>query len=96
MKPLETDCDGSGSWWYGMGVYLSKNALATDGYPRSIYHGGANPDGDSATHFEADRQTKRGIVIMVNGEYEWSKQSVEYGASALVDDIQQAYSRHFK
>jgi hypothetical protein len=67
-----------------------------DGYPRSIYHGGANPDGDSATRFEADRQTKRGVVIMVNGEYAWTKQGVTYGANALVGDIKAGFDRHFQ
>jgi CubicO group peptidase (beta-lactamase class C family) len=97
MTPLEAACDGSGSWWYGMGTYLSKNVpFGPGGYPRSIYHGGANPDGDSATRFEADRQTRRGVVIMVNGEYTWTKKGVEYGANALVNDIAAAFSRHFQ
>jgi CubicO group peptidase (beta-lactamase class C family) len=96
MRPLEADCDGTKSWWYGMGAYVSKNIpFGTGGYPRSFYHGGANPDGDSATHFEANRQTKRGIVIMVNGEYEWKKHDVTYGANILVGAIQQAYGRRF-
>ena len=94
MKPLDADCDGSGSWWYGMGTYLSKDVL-TDGYARKFYHGGANPDGDSATYFEADRSGKRGIVIMINGQYEWKKKDVTYGSNALVDDIREAYWRHF-
>jgi CubicO group peptidase (beta-lactamase class C family) len=96
MQPLEADCDGSDSWWYGMGTYLSKNPFGLDGYPRTLYHGGANPDGDSATHFEVDRQTRRGVVIMVNGEYIWTKQGVGYGARALVDDIEAAFGRHFQ
>ena len=99
MKPLEADksCTGSSaSWWYGMGIYLSKNdPFGPGGYPRSVYHGGANPDGDSATYFKADRQTKRGVVIMVNGEYEWDKKKVTYGADALVDDISAAFDRYF-
>lgn len=94
MKPLPASCSGSSSAWYGMGVYLGTTVLS-DGYSRSFWHGGANPDGDSATHFQADRQTKRGIVIMVNGEYEWTKKDVTYGANALVDDIQEAFARHF-
>ena len=97
MKPLEADCDGSDSWWYGMGTYLSKNVpFGPGGYPRSIYHGGANPDGDSATHFEADRKTGHGVVIMVNGEYKWTKKGVGYGANALVGDIKAAFGRHFQ
>jgi CubicO group peptidase (beta-lactamase class C family) len=96
MQPLEAECDGSDGWWYGLGTYLSKTVLSgLDGYPRSLYHGGANPDGDSATHFEVDRQTRRGVVIMVNGEYTWIKKGVEYGAKALVDDIEAAFERHF-
>jgi len=34
-------------------------------------------------------------VIMVNGEYEWDKKDVTYGSNALVDDIKEAYARHF-
>ena len=81
--------------WYGMGAYLSTTAH-TDGLAQWFWHGGANPDGDSATYFEANRQTKRGIVIMVNGEYEWKKKDVTYGSNALVSDIKEAYARHFK
>jgi|GEM_PF-2493440 len=94
MKPLEASCDGTDSWWYGLGTRVSKDALA-DGYARKISHGGANPDGDSATYFEANRESKSGIVIMINGQYEWKKKDVTYGSNALVDDIREAYSRHF-
>ena len=96
MKPLEADCDGSDDWWYGMGTYVSKDdPFGSAGFPRRIEHGGANPDGDSATHFEADRKDRNGIVIMVNGEYEWKKNGVAYGSEELVDDIEAAFDLHF-
>ncbi len=97
MKPLEAKCGASdfGSW-YGMGVFLAiDDPFGADGYPRKFEHGGANPDGDSATHFEADRKNRNGVVIMVNGEYKWTKKGVTYGANALAKDMKAAFDRHF-
>ena len=94
MKPLP-DCGDGDSQWYGLGVKLGSNQPMADGFSRTLAHGGANPDGNSATEFKADRSTRRGVVVMVNGEYEWKKSDVVYGASALVNDIVAAFDRHF-
>lgn len=94
MKPLP-DCGDGDSQWYGLGVRLGSNQPMTDGFSRTLAHGGGNPDGDSATEFKVARSTRRGVVVMVNGEYEWKKSGVVYGASALVDDIVAAFDRHF-
>lgn len=88
------DCDG-GQADYGLGTGISADDIENDGYPESFSHGGGNPDGDSATYFYANRAEEDGIVIMVNGEYEWNQNSVTYGADALVNDIKDAYFRHF-
>ena len=94
MKPLP-DCDGGDSKWYGLGVGLGSNTPKADGFSRTLSHSGGNPDGDSATLFKADRSTRRGVVIMINGEYEWKKNGVEFGASPLLNDISAAFDRHF-
>ena len=93
-KPLP-DCGDGDDQWYGMGLWLSTTPFGTGGYSKTFTHGGANPDGDSSTHFEADRSTGRGVVIMVNGEYEWKKDGVVYGSNPLVDDIEEAFDRVF-
>lgn len=93
-KPLK-DCDDNDDTWYGLGVGLGSNSPLADGFSRTLSHSGGNPGGDSATLFKGDRSTGRGVVIMVNGEYEWKKNGVVYGSSPLVDDIKAAFDRHF-
>lgn len=95
MKPFLDTCDGGTSNGYGLGTFVTAAHLLADGYPRNLSHGGANPDGGSATFFFADRLDDDGIVIMVNGEYQWSQNGATLGANALVDDIKAAYFRHF-
>jgi CubicO group peptidase (beta-lactamase class C family) len=95
MKPL-ADCDDGDDTWYGLGVGLGSNApFGTGGFSQTLSHSGGNPDGDSATLFKADRSSRRGVVIMINGEYEWKKNHVVFGSSPLVDDIAAAFDRHF-
>jgi CubicO group peptidase (beta-lactamase class C family) len=95
MSPFLADCDGGKIGGYGLGTGVSADDLHTDGYPETLSHAGGNPDGDSATYFFADRDAKSGVVIMVNGEYKWGKNGVDYGSDALVPDIKDAYFRHF-
>jgi CubicO group peptidase (beta-lactamase class C family) len=94
-KPLK-DCDDGDTTWYGLGVGLGdQTPFGKGGYSQILSHSGGNPDGDSATLFKADRATGRGIVVMVNGEYEWKKNGAVFGSSPLVDDIVAAFDRHF-
>ncbi|WP_137699821.1 serine hydrolase domain-containing protein [Marimonas lutisalis] len=86
-KPLVTDSDD----WYGLGVHLS--TTIHDGYPRTIWHGGAQ-DG-FRSRFLIDRKTGNGFVIFVNGKEEWELNGVTYGGGALVSDIANAFDRHF-
>ena len=78
-----------GSSWYGLGVSLSTTVLS-DGYPRKVSHGGAQQG--SRTHFEIDRLTGDGIVVMINGEAEWvDGDGYTYGAAPLLSEILDAY-----
>jgi len=83
--PLSDD-DGD---WYGLGVGLSAT-LHTDGYPRTVSHSGAQTG--SRTYFEIDRRTGDGVVIMVNGEAEWTDgDGYLFGSSPLLWEILRAY-----
>jgi CubicO group peptidase (beta-lactamase class C family) len=86
---LPINADGE---WYGLGVSLS-DAYEFEGYPKNLEHGGAQDN--AAAYFFIDRRDRNGIVIMVNGEYDWKKNGVEYGADPLVDDIRSSFSRNY-
>ena len=75
-NPLENTV--SGGDYYGLGVTLSEERLA-DGLPRIISHGGVN-DG-YAGEFKLDRQTGRGVVIMVNGDKDKDRESTRNGVT---------------
>ena len=100
IEPMRATCpskDADFGTWYGMGVKLSMNdPFGPEGLPRVLEHGGANDYDDVATHFEISRDNKNGIVIMVNGEFEWENNSgATLGANALSTDIESAYDRNF-
>lgn len=86
---LPLNADG---YWYGLGIKLSDTS-EFNGYPRTLSHGGTQ-DG-VRTYFYIDRKDKNGIVIMVNGKYNWKKKSVEYGAKGLEKDIRESFFRHY-
>ncbi|HEX6186231.1 MAG TPA: serine hydrolase domain-containing protein, partial [Pyrinomonadaceae bacterium] len=87
ISPLPADGD-----WYGLGVSLS-DSQEFEGYPSDLYHGGAQDN--AAAFFFLDRADRNGIVIMVNGEYDWKKNGVEYGANALKNDIYDSFARNY-
>ena len=86
---MPIDADGA---WYGLGVSLSEDQ-DFQGFPRFLSHGGTQDN--ARAYFFLDRADRNGIVIMVNGEYSWKKNGVEYGAEALERDIRDAFFRHF-
>lgn len=100
IEPMRANCpskDADFKTWYGMGVKLSMNdPFGLEGLPRVLEHGGKNDDDNVATHFEISRDNKNGIVIMINGEYEWQNDDgVSRGAGALSSDIESAYDQNF-
>lgn len=78
--------------WYGLGVSLD-DGEDYQGFPRRLYHGGSQDN--ARAFFYLDRANGNGIVVMVNGEYDWKKNGVEYGAEALEADITDAFHRNF-
>lgn len=80
--------------WYGLGVYLERDNDYKK-LPRIVSHGGANSAEGAASAFEIDRKTGNGVVIIVNGEYDWKKSGVTYGADALVSDILDSFQRNY-
>ncbi|MDX2504294.1 MAG: serine hydrolase domain-containing protein [Gammaproteobacteria bacterium] len=86
--PLDDD-DGD---WYGLGVSLNDNG-DFNGFPRILFHGGTQDN--ARAYFNIDRKDKNGIVIMVNGKYDWAKNNVEYGAAALEVDIREAFYKYY-
>ena len=67
---------GSGGPWYGLGTNLSDYTSA-DGLPTRFDHGGEHQG--FSIEFYAHREKKAGIVVMVNGDRNGSKQREEYG-----------------
>ena len=88
LQPL----DAWGSW-YGLGVFLEPDA-DYNGLPRFVEHGGLNDH--ARTLFKIDRKTKDGVVIFIAGVETWTSKKVEYGAHALLDDIEASYDRYYK
>lgn len=79
----------SGSTYSGLGVKMSTE-LHRDGFSRFVEHGGAH-DG-FRSNFKIDRQTDRGIVVMINGNREWTDDDgFERGADAFIDEIMAAW-----
>lgn len=64
-----------------------------EGLPRFAEHGGDQTN--AHTQFKIDRQTRDGIVIFVAGETSWKNGGVNYGASALLDDVVASYDRNY-
>ena len=79
--------------WYGLGTSLSKGVSTADGLSISFNHGGAQQG--SSIEFFADRDRKLGIVVMVNGDREWSRQKEQYGGGTLSVAIVRAFKVAF-
>lgn len=81
-----------GGSWYGLGVSLGAGR-DVEGYPSILSHSGAQDN--ASAYFYLDRSKRNGIVIMVNGEYNWMKNGADYGAYALRVDISEAFFRYY-
>ena len=86
-KPL-----ASGGGWYGLGTSLSET-VSTDGLPARFNHSGAQQGFSS--EFFADRGRKLGIVVMVNGDRDWSWQKQQFGGGTLSVAIVKAFKVAF-
>jgi CubicO group peptidase (beta-lactamase class C family) len=83
--------DGEDS--YGLGLQL-RGAIRTDGYHFHISHGGSHVGFKS--YFTYRRNAQRGIVIMINGEDDFVRDGFTYGAQAFLDEIRDAFERHYE
>lgn len=84
LEPLGDEDD-----WYGMGVHM-KPTLASDGYPRELFHSGGQPGFKS--YFNIDRVMKDGVVVFVNN----SPAAAPDAATKLRNDIKSAFRRHYR
>lgn len=84
INPLGNDDD-----WYGMGVHM-KPTLATDGYPKELFHKGSQPGYSS--YFNIDRESKDGVVVFING----SPDAGSSGRNALLNNIITAFKDHYR
>ena len=78
----------SGGPWYGLGTNLSDYTSA-DGLPTRFDHGGEHQG--FSIEFYAHREKNAGIVVMVNGDRQWTKQREEYGGVTLGEAVLQAF-----
>nr|MDJ0789797.1 serine hydrolase domain-containing protein [Myxococcota bacterium] len=83
------DVDSTEDYYSGLGVRMS-TTLLDDGFPRDVYHAGAQ-DG-FISNFRIDRKTGNGIVVMVNGNRSWiDGKGFERGSEAFASEIMQAW-----
>ena len=82
----------SGGGRYGLGTALSKSVSA-DGLPTTFSHSGAQQGFSS--EFFADRNRKVGVVVVVNGDRDWSWQREQYGGATLSVAILKAFKVAF-
>ena len=78
----------SSSDWYGLGVSLDEG-LEMDGLTSRFKHGGAQQG--FSNEFYAHRGVNAGIVVLVNGDREWSKKKEVYGGSTLQEAVVEAF-----
>jgi CubicO group peptidase (beta-lactamase class C family) len=85
--------EGFGNVNYGLGVFLEGNRLS-DGYHKIVHHGGAQ-DG-FRSEFRVNRETKTGVVVMINGSRNIQLGGLEYGSDAFLGAIIRAYKNHYE
>ena len=74
--------------WYGLGVSLDEG-LEANGLTSRFKHGGAQQG--VSNEFYAHRGMNAGIVVLVNGDREWSKNKEVYGGSTLQEAVVEAF-----
>ena len=74
--------------WYGLGVSLDEG-LEADGLTSRFKHGGAQQG--FSNEFYAHRGVNAGIVVLVNGDREWSKNKEVYGGNTLQEAVVEAF-----
>ncbi len=83
LEPIPT-----GQEWYGLGTFLSRYNEA-DGLTTRFAHGGSQQG--VSNEFYAHRGKNVGIVVMVNGDRQWSRQKEEYGGGTLANAVLEAF-----
>ncbi|MGE0646078.1 MAG: serine hydrolase domain-containing protein [Nitrospira sp.] len=75
--------------WYGLGVSLNDEDMEPDGLTSRFSHGGAQQG--FSNEFYAHRGLNSGIVVLVNGDREWTKNKEVYGGNTLQEAVVQAF-----
>jgi CubicO group peptidase (beta-lactamase class C family) len=81
------DYSNVGRKYYGLGVTLSGSTLS-DGLPKTLDHGGHDPNMGAAQEMRINRETQTGIVVMTTGD---TSIDDERGGLKFADEVIDAY-----